>query len=338
MKRKIIILTNCFIFLFCIAGFIKIEPKIHYRIAQIKDSVKRYLEYQKMHKPIIDLTVMPNLTDEADAWYTQYHVIAHGGGGIDGRTYTNSLEAWDYSYSKGTRVIDADMIFTSDKKLVLCHSWNDNLEQTSQPMSESKILMDRNGHVQYKLSQDLKADYATFMSRKIFNIYHPMSFESVIKFMTLHPDVYVSVDMKADNMIKDYDIIEGYKYIVKKAKRANADSILNRIIVNIYDYKMYDKILNIYPFKNIIARQHAVYPNNYTELAAFCIKKNIHIVNVSSCYADDEGIQILRKKGIRVIVAIADYISDMQHYRKKGFTGCVSSFLYEDIYPLTQPQ
>lgn len=337
MKRKFIIFISCFLLLSCIVGAIKIEPKIHNKITQIKDSVKRHWEYQKMHKSIIDVKEMPALKDETNAWYTKYHVIAHGGGGIDGRTYTNSLEAWNYSYSRGTRVIDADMIFTTDGKLVLCHSWNDNLEQTSEPMNRSKVFIDKNGHVQYKLSKDIKVDYKTFMSRKIFRLYHPMSFESIINFMKSHPDLYVSIDMKADDMIKDHNIIEGYKYIVKKTKEANADSILNRIIVNIYDYKMYDEVSNIYPFKNIVARQHAIYPNNYTELTAFCIKKNIHVVNVSSCYADDEGIQMLREKGIRVIVAVADYISDMQYYRKKGFTGCVSSFLYEDIYPLTQP-
>lgn len=337
MKQKFIIFISCFLLLSCIVGAIKIEPKIHNKITQIKDSVKRHWEYQKMHKSIIDVKEMPALKDETDAWYTKYHVIAHGGGGIDGRTYTNSLEAWNYSYSRGTRVIDADMRFTTDGELVLRHEWNDNLEQTSEVMKDSKVYMDRNGHIQYKQPRNVKFDFKTFMSKKIFRIYHPMSCKSMIEFMTSHPDLYVSIDMKADDKIKKYNIVEGYKYIVKKAKEANADSILNRIIVSIYDFKTYNEILSVYPFRNFVIRQYINSPHNYTELAAFCLEKKIHVVNVSSCYADDEGIQLLTEKGIRVIVAVVDYISDMQYYRKKGFTGCVSSFLYEDIYPLTQP-
>ena len=41
MKRKFIIFISCFLLLSCIVGAIKIEPKIHNKITQIKDSGKR---------------------------------------------------------------------------------------------------------------------------------------------------------------------------------------------------------------------------------------------------------------------------------------------------------
>ncbi len=50
-------------------------------------------------------------------------LVAHAGGGIDGQTYTNSLEAMDLSYSLGHRVIEVDFCWSSDGRLVLMHEW-----------------------------------------------------------------------------------------------------------------------------------------------------------------------------------------------------------------------
>lgn len=314
-----------------IAGklYLRIEPRIHDKITQMKESHQREKERNMMHDPQINVANLPALKDKPDAWYTKYHVIGHGGGGIDGRTYTNSLEAWNYAYSRGNRVMDADLRFTTDEELVLLHSWNDNLEQTSSPMLDSRMLMDKNGHVQCIQDDTSKTDFKTFMARKIYHLYTPMSCETMLRYMQKHPDLYVATDMKDD-------VVKSYRYIVNKAKELQIDSVLNRIIVNVYDHSMYDKVMKIYPFPNTTIRQHYVHPNNYYELAEFCLKHNVHVVNVSACYAEDEGIKLLQSKGIHVIIAVVDYISDMQEFRKLGFTGCVSNLLYEDIYHLSE--
>jgi len=53
-------------------------------------------------------------------------MIAHAGGSVDGRTYTNSLEALDLHYSRGCRLFEVDFDWTSDGALVLLHDWNAN--------------------------------------------------------------------------------------------------------------------------------------------------------------------------------------------------------------------
>lgn len=331
MKRKIaifLVLSG----LFCVVTgklYLRIEPKIHNKIIQMKENHQREKERRMMHEPRVNVDGLPALKDELDAWYTKYHVIGHGGGGIDGRTYTNSLEAWNYAYSRGNRVMDADLRFTTDEELVLLHSWYDNLEQTPSPMLGSKTWMDKNGHVQYVQNGASKTDFKTFMSRKIYRLYTPMSCEIMLRYMQTHPDLYVAADMKDD-------VLRSYRYIVDKARELQMDNVLNRIIINVYDYSMYDKVMQIYPFSNTTIRQFYGHPNNYYELTEFCLTHNIHVVNVSACYAEDEGIKLLQNKGIHVMVAVVDYISDMQEFRKLGFTGCVSNFLYEDIYHLSE--
>ena len=324
MRKKFYIILS-FLILLC---FLRFEESFHNRFVRCKNVLKTAYERWEMHKPLVDISNLERLQDDTCSWYVKYHVISHAGGGINGKCYTNSLEAWDYSYSRGNRVFDADLIFTSDSVLVLRHNWEDNLEDHKDEMSKSKVILDKNGHIQF-LTKSIPMNYSQFKKTKLFYMYTPMSCYTMIQYMKTHKDLYIAVDMKGDAILKSY------RELVRIAKIGASEDVLNRIIVNVYDYDILNDILKIYPFRNIVARQHYVHPNNYYELADFCLRNNIHVVNVSSCYAEDEGIQILHSKGIHTIVAVADYISDMKLYRKFGFTGCVSNWLYEDIWPLT---
>lgn len=265
---------------------------------------------------------LPVLKDEANAWYTRYRFIAHAGGGYEGRIYTNCLDAWEYSYERGNRVFDADLSFTVDDKLVLRHSWADNIETGSTSMKNSEFKVDMNGCIQYRMPKE-EMTYDEFMGRKIFYKYRPMDCEDMIQFMYDHDDLYIACDMKGT------DIIKGYQYLVDAAKSTDREEILDRIIVNVYDYEVYSQIMNIYSFKNAVARQHFVSPNNYYELLEFCVTNDIHVVNVSACFMEDDEIQMLKSKGIHIYVAIADYISDMQFYHEYGADGAVTNWLYE---------
>ena len=53
-----------------------------------------------------------------------HKLIAHAGGGINNLTYTNSLEAINNSIKLGYKLIEIDLIETSDLKLVGAHDWN----------------------------------------------------------------------------------------------------------------------------------------------------------------------------------------------------------------------
>lgn len=309
---------------FCIVCVWKVDG-IYKLVKKTESAINRKVEYCSMHKETVQLDEKLTLLDEEDAWYTKYHFISHAGGGQNGRTYTNSLESWENSYGMGNRVFDADMAFTSDGILVLRHSWIDNLEQGDCSMKDSYHIVDENGQMQHLdvTSDDEPVSYMEFMGRKIYYSYTPMSCEDMIRFMDEHKDLYVACDMKDD-------MRQSYQYIVDKSNELSKNDILDRIIVNLYDYESYDKIMDIYPFKSVTMRQHYVHPNNYYEMIDFCLTHDIHVVNLSSCYVEDYGVQLLRSRGIHVYVAIADYISDMKDYYVLGADGAVTNWLYED--------
>ncbi len=312
---------------------VKYGPRMKAKVTQLKDKYHANARYQMMHEEKVDISKLPVLMDDTTAWYSKYHLISHGGGGIDGRNYTNSLEAWEYSYAHGNRVIDADLRFTSDGVLVLRHSWNDNIEQDDDvPMRKSNIFVDENGHTQYNLSAKEKIlDYETFRKIKPYHLYTPMSYADMVDFMKTHNDLYVAADVKGDINVKG-DVAKTYRYMIDEAKKKNATEILDRIIVSSYVYADYEKIMKLYSFKCSTMRQHAVSPNNYYELAKFCVEHNIHVVNVSQCFLDDPGVKLLMSKGIKIYVAVVDYISDAEYFKKKGVSGFVTNYLFEDMF------
>lgn len=152
-----------------------------------------------------------------------------------------------------------------------------------------------------------------------------MTCEDMLVYMDTHPDLFVAADMKND-------ITLSYSYLVDLAKSLGLESVLDRIIISIYNYEDYGKIMAIYPFKEKAIRQYCYQPHNYYELLDFCLKNNIQSVNISNCYVDDEGVQMLISKGLRVYVAVVDDYTTFEQYRKKGIYGCVSNNLYEDQF------
>ncbi len=68
-------------------------------------------------------------------------VVAHGGGAVDGAVGTNSLEALEESAARGFRLIEVDLSWTSDDRLVLLHDWGDaaaHLERSGERAAASR--------------------------------------------------------------------------------------------------------------------------------------------------------------------------------------------------------
>ena len=62
--------------------------------------------------------------------YAEGEMIAHGGGSIDGKVVTNSLEAVQKSIADGFRYIELDLCLTSDSMVAATHDWHTFHEMT----------------------------------------------------------------------------------------------------------------------------------------------------------------------------------------------------------------
>ncbi|WP_158611342.1 sulfatase-like hydrolase/transferase [Mangrovimonas spongiae] len=101
--------------------------------------------------------------------------IAHAGGKIDDKIYTNSLEALNTNYAKGFRLFELDILTSSDNKFVAAHYWDDWIKMTEYtgktPVSRKE-----------------------FMSHKLYGKYTPLDMKSINNWFKSHPDAVLVTD------------------------------------------------------------------------------------------------------------------------------------------------
>ena len=277
------------------------------RVSLLKNYLRTEFTVWKMHRPNSDISGLQAFISTGDEWFSKYHFIAHNGGIVQGRAKSDSREAWELSYSRGIRIIDADLAFTSDNHLVLRHSWADDLEQAYYPSQPS---------------------LQEFTGTLIFMKYHSMTAEDMINFMLSHDDLYVAADCKDDP-------VKIYSALVQTAQTMNAEEVLDRIIVSLYRTADVDRVKSVYPFKHFVLRQYG-WLHNWYSLAEFCLKNDVHVVNIFNFVidADPEGVKILTSKGIRVYAAVVNSLKQMQAYKDLGIFGAVSDSLSEEDWEL----
>jgi hypothetical protein len=101
--------------------------------------------------------------------------IAHAGGMINGKKYTNSLEALNASYNKGFRVFELDIIKTSDNHYVAAHDW-------------------KNWAKQVGFLGDVPPNLKEFKEHKIYDSYSPLDMNDINKWFLKHPDARLVTD------------------------------------------------------------------------------------------------------------------------------------------------
>lgn len=134
------------------------------------------------------------------------HRVAHAGGGIDGQTYTNSLEALDLNIKKGFLYFELDFVFTKDGYLVCLHDWEANFMSL------------------FGFNTSEKLDLETFnLLVKNNSKFEQCSLDTLISWMERNPNAIVIADVKEDNL-KALQIMS-----------ENVPDFERRIIPQIYD-------------------------------------------------------------------------------------------------------
>jgi glycerophosphoryl diester phosphodiesterase len=240
--------------------------------------------------------------------WTDYGVIAHAMGGIDGKDYTNSLDAFRNSYKKGFRVFETDLILSADNELVARHDWGTYL-QPSLPADEQEKA----------LPQD------EFMKYKIFDEFRPLNLQKIIQLLKNKPDMYLITDTKEIDpaVIKDQ-----FQLLVDQVKAVDA-SILHRIIPEIYNHEMYDIVNAIYPFPNQI---YSIYLTEepQDEILQFVADKQIPVVAMQTDQASKEFVEALTANHVIPYIYTVNDTHEVEEYRSWGVQGFYTDFLTPD--------
>lgn len=239
---------------------------------------------------------------DENQWYDTDRVIVHALGEIDDITYSNSKEAMENSYYNGKKLLECDLIMTSDDQVVACHDW--------------EIWNSWND----KTGDDTEAPtYDEFMSTNIMGRYTPLSGEDLIIYMKEHPDVYIITDTKE----ADPDVLgEPFSALVKLALANDCEDVLDRFVVQIYHRYMYGIINDIYPFSNYI---FTLYQEGFRgskdkieEYASFCAANNVDVITMNIQYYNDELLDICNRYGVQIFVHTVNDEKEIKALLDKG--------------------
>lgn len=151
---------------------------------------------------------------------SHFKFILHAGGATpDGIVGSNSLEALDWSYQLGYRLLEMDFCWTEDGDLVCVHDWDayyaPRLGKTSLTLAEF---------------EEMRSSCYGFTS---------MTLDHLAQWMQEHPDTQIITDIKEGNL-------EGAALIAQRYPQ-----LLDRFILQIYSTQEYEAVSRL-GFENII--------------------------------------------------------------------------------------
>jgi len=216
--------------------------------------------------------------------------IAHAGGAINSKTYTNSLEALDLNYQKGHRFFEIDFSWTSDGKLVAIHDWEAAFKQNFH-ISDNTAIPSKEQFLQLKTKTGLTQ----------------LSLEDVLKWANVKKDAYIVTDVKDAN-IRALQIISAHFSRFKKY-----------IIPQVYSYSEYFEAAGL-GYDNIILTLYRMKVNPM-EVMNFSITNSPFAITMPWRVAESGLAFYLHKNKTRVYVHTVNDPNLFKSLRQIGVYG-----------------
>ncbi len=251
--------------------------------------------------------------EEADKeWYDAYPVICHALGVTEeGDTLTNSREAFERNYKLGQRVFETDLAITSDDVVVLRHDWDSDLGQ-----GKSFGWTDENKEI---------PSCETFLAAPILGKYTPMTLLDLYQIMDEHTDIYVVLDPKYDP-----DVNHQFSRIVSTALDNGYESVLDRVVVQIYYEDMYDEVEKVYPFRNYIYTLYYIGFSSGDEVGSFCQEKGIPVLVMPYTWVNQDICQSLQDYPLQLYVHTVNEETDARNMAGFHVDGIYSDVILPD--------
>ena len=235
-------------------------------------------------------------------------LIAHAGGGLyiideNGKRidqiYTNSKEALENSYNNGHRVFEMDFLLTYDGKLAAVHDW--------QNIAGGK-----------KTSEEWK-------NFKVYDMYTSMMIDDVYNFMLEYPDIFLVTDTKSF-YYTDEDIKKQFEELVNVAKDID-ESLLKRVVPQIYDQNCYNILMEVYPFESVIYTLYES-PDNDEEVVDFVAKHdNIKVVTMEWYRYTEDFYKDLTELSKYIYFFTINVPKEIEQFRSWGVHGFYTDYM-----------
>src|SRR3990172_1334922 len=221
-------------------------------------------------------------------------LIAHAGGGFEGKDYTNSKEAFDFNYNAWHRFFEVDISFTSDNRPVLIHDWDGIYK---------RYFKDSPEHVTLTEFKTLQMDSGM----------HQMTIEDLYAWMEEHPDALIVTDVKSGNL-------KALKLIADEYEQYQ-----ERIIPQIYDVSEFEPVRQM-GYKNIIFTLYMTSISD-KDLLDFASANQLFAVTMVPQRAEKVA-QKLKEQGVTVYSHTINSLANLKDLQKVGVHGVYTDFIY----------
>lgn len=245
--------------------------------------------------------------------FAAYRVVAHAMGGIYDKTYTNSQDAFIANYEQGTRVFEADLMLTSDDRLVARHEWTANM---------SKLLGQQEALPSDK--QGIVLTHEEVMSTPILQIYSPLDIDKIFDLMMLYPDAYIVTDTKET----DPELVTKQFQMIVEAAQKKDPALLQRIVPQIYNRDMLDVVNQVYAFPEVIFTLYQTQDSDEVVIA-FARETGVDIT-MPTARATKGFVRNLKKAGVRVYVHTVNDEKEISELARMGVYGFYTDFVPEN--------
>ena len=233
--------------------------------------------------------------------------VAHAMGGIDGYTYTNSLEAFEFNYGLGQRVFEVDMQLTADNRLVCSHDWEYSSVWCDNIPTEEE-----------------------FLSTAVYGQYTALSIEDLLKLMQQYSDIYIVTDTKYSD---PGTVTEQFKLITAAAADHAAEPVLDRIVVQIYNDDMLEAVRAVYGFPYIIYTLYQVWdgsPESFGHYLEFCDDNGISHITMWDYCASPEILTMAGNYGIHILVHTVNDLEEARELIGLGVENIYTDYITPD--------
>lgn len=243
------------------------------------------------------------------AW--EEYTITHAMGEIDNITYTNCLEAFEKHYQNGNRVFEVDFCFTSDMQMVCRHDWEldyqKGIDAENIPTEE------------------------IFDNTLILEKYTPLTLKDLILLMKEYQDIYIVTDTKFGGD----EVLLQFATLCDLAREYEAEDVLDRFIVQIYNDEMLEMVKNNYDFPTVIYTLYQTWDgnvDNFLRYCRFCKNNDIKYITMWASLATPEVLEIANAFDITIYVHTVNDLQVAEELIQSGVRGVYTDELYPDMF------
>jgi glycerophosphoryl diester phosphodiesterase len=171
---------------------------------------------------------------------------------------------------------------------------------------------------------DCDTIHEVFMETKIHNKYTPLDLYGIAKLLEKYPDAFFVTDTKYTD---SYRIEIEFRQI-----QEICGEYMNRIIPQVYTFEMYDQIMGIYEFENVIV---TLYQMGYTIgvdepfiLQNILQREKIKAVTMWDTWVNKNFIDMLSNENIASFAHTVNDLTVYNNLKLYKITGIYSDFLF----------